>query len=217
MSFYTESQRSLQDEFDSRRLADTIEAAIVVDQLNDAHKGFIETRDFFMLSTVNAAGEPTVSYKGGDVGTVTVVDDNTLAFPAYDGNGMMLSWGNIAETAKIAMLFIDFETPNRVRVQATATLHRDDELLAKYPGAFMIVRATIDQVFINCARYIHPHQRVGTSRYVPAEDGSQPYPSWKRIDGLQGSLRPQDEGLAEQNGGVITEQEYGQKLMAGES
>lgn len=217
MSIYSEPQRTLQDEFGCRPLADALEAAIVVSELDEMHTAFISSRDFFFLSTVNGDGEPTVSYKGGGVGTVRVIDSNTLAFPAYDGNGMMLSWGNIDDTAKIGLLFIDFETPNRVRVQATATLHREDQLLSEYPGAFMIVRAKVDQVFVNCARYIHPHTRTGTSDYVPAEDGSQPYPAWKRIDLLQGVLPEADQGVADRHGGVITEQEYGEKLMAGES
>lgn len=217
MAFYTEAQRRIQEQFESRRLADAVEKAIVTDELDDRHTGFIASRDYFFLSTVNAAGEPTVSHKGGGVGTVKVLDSRRLAFPAYDGNGMMLSLGNISDTAKIGLLFIDFEVPNRVRVQATASLHVEDELLAQYPGAFLIVRARIDRVFLNCARYIHPHQRLSTSKYVPAEDGSQPFPAWKRIDGLQGSLRPADEGQAEHHGGVITEQQYGEALMKGQS
>jgi uncharacterized protein len=72
-------------------------------------------------------------------------------------------------------------------------------------------------VFLNCARYIHPHQRVSTSKYVPASDGRQPSPAWKRIDGLQGLLRPVEEGQAALNGGTITEQPYGEALMEGES
>ena len=217
MAFYTDAQRKIQEQFESRRLADAVEKAIVTDELDDRHIQFIASRDYFFLSTVNAAGEPTVSYKGGDIGTVKVLDTKTLAFPAYDGNGMMLSWGNISDTAKIGLLFIDFEIPNRIRVQATGSLHTDDELLAEFPGAFMIVRAHIDTVFLNCARYIHPHKRVGKSKYVPAEDGSQPFPAWKRIDGLQGSLRPVDEGKAEHHGGLITEEQYGEALMKGES
>ncbi len=217
MAFYTSPQRTLQEQFESRKLADAVEKAIVSESLDERHTGFIASRDFFFLSTVNAAGEPTVSHKGGDVGTVKVIDASTLAFPAYDGNGMMLSLGNISDTAKIGLLFIDFETPNRIRVQATASLHTDDPLLAAYPGAFMLVRAHIDKVFFNCARYIHPHQRVGTSKYVPADDGSQPFPAWKRIDGLQGSLRPVDEGKAVQQGGVISEEQYSDALMKGRS
>jgi uncharacterized protein len=217
VTFYTDPQRRIQEQFESRRLADAVEKAIVTDELDDRHIGFIASRDYFFLSTVNAAGEPTVSYKGGDVGTVKVLDTKTLAFPAYDGNGMMLSLGNISDTAKIGLLFIDFEIPNRIRVQATASLHSDDGLLAQYPGAFMIVRAHIDKVFLNCARYIHLHKRISKSKYVPTEDGSQPFPAWKRIDNLQGSLRPVDEGKAEHHGGLITEEQYGEALMKGES
>lgn len=215
--FYSDAQRALQEGFESRPLADALEAAIVETELNDGHAAFISSRDFFFLSTVNGAGEPTVSYKGGDVGTVTVLDPKTVAFPAYDGNGMFLSMGNIDDTAKIGMLFIDFETPNRVRVQATATFSATDELLAEYPGAVGIVRATVDHVFVNCARYIHEHTRVAASPYVPDPDGAQPYPAWKRIDMLQGFLPPGDLGRAEQEGGTISQEQYEERLHAGES
>ena len=217
MAFYTDAQREVQEQFESRPLADAVEAAIVDTELNEIHIAFISTRDYFFLSTVNANGEPTVSYKGGDLGTVKVIDETTLAFPAYDGNGMFLSLGNIADTAKIGMLFIDFETPNRIRVQADARLSTDDELMSEYPGAIGIIRCDITRVFLNCARYIHQHERVRTSPYVPDEKGEQPYPAWKRIDGLQDSLHDRDKGRAEQEGGVITEEQYGEALMAGES
>jgi predicted pyridoxine 5'-phosphate oxidase superfamily flavin-nucleotide-binding protein len=216
-AFYTDAQKQLQAQFESVPLATAVEAAIVQPELDDRHVGFISTRDFFFLSTVNGAGEPTVSYKGGGVGTVRVIDSTTLAFPAYDGNGMFLSMGNINETAKIGMLFIDFETPNRVRVQATASFSGDDELMAEFPGSIGVVRAKVDQVFVNCARYIHKHTRVETSPYVPDSDGEQPYPAWKRIDGLQDFLHPTDRDRVEAAGGVITEEDYGAAVAAGES
>ncbi|WP_252405354.1 pyridoxamine 5'-phosphate oxidase family protein, partial [Escherichia coli] len=75
---------------------------------------------------------PTVSYKGGGPGFVTVVDAATLAFPGYDGNGMFYSMGNIEGQAKVGLLFIDFETPHRVRVQGHARMLRDDPLMAGY-------------------------------------------------------------------------------------
>jgi uncharacterized protein len=218
MTLYTESQKQLQAAFDSRTLADRVEQAIVTDHIvPELHQQFIESRDFFFLSTVNAKGEPTVSHKGGPVGVVTVVDAHTLAFPSYDGNGMFLSMGNIAETGKIGMLFIDFETPNRVRVQATATISTDDPLMAKYPGAQLLVRATIDKVFLNCARLIHKHQRVSTSPYVPDAKGQTPLPAWKRIDLVHDALPSKDRDRIARAGGVITQEEYGRKLAAGES
>ncbi len=218
MAFYTESQKELQASFDSRKLADRIEQAIVTDQIvPELHQPFIESRDFFFLATVNARGEPTVSHKGGPVGVVTVVDATTLAFPSYDGNGMFLSMGNIAETGKIGMLFIDFETPNRMRVQATASVSTDDPLMAKYPGAQLIVRAKVEKVFLNCARLVHKYQRVAVSPYVPDQKGETPFPAWKRIDLVQDALPARDMGKPAHAGGVITTEEYGARLAAGES
>ncbi len=220
MAFYTDAQRSVQGRFESQPLADRVEQAIVADEIDpDMHAPFIESRDFFFLSTVNADGDPTVSFKGGDVGVVTVIDPNTIAFPIYDGNGMFLSVGNIEATSKFGLLFIDFETPNRIRVQAKATAtSSDDELIAKYPGALLVVRATVTKVFLNCARYIPKHSRLENSPYIPnPETGEQPYPSWKRIDLVQDALPPKDQGKADGAGGVITMEDYGAKLAAGES
>jgi len=216
--FYTPSQQAMQERFDSVPLAESVAAAIMADQIDmDMHAPFITSRDFFFLSSVNERGEPTVSYKGGPVGLVSVLDPSTLIFPNYDGNGMFLSMGNIDATAKIGMLFIDFETPNRIRVQATATVSDNDPELDRYPGATLIVRAHVDKVYLNCARLIHKHERVETSPYVPDDDGNTPYPDWKRIDFVQESLRPADQGRADDEGGVITMQDYGAALAEGRS
>ncbi|MEM9034938.1 MAG: pyridoxamine 5'-phosphate oxidase family protein [Actinomycetota bacterium] len=215
--FYTASQRAVQDDQQTRDLADRLTMAIFSDEIPEEQIPFIESRDFFFLSTVNERGEPTVSYKGGPVGIVKVLDPKTFVFPCYDGNGMFLSMGNIGDTGKIGLLFIDFETPNRFRVQATATVSSDDPEMASFPGASMIVRGTVDTTFVNCARMIHKHERVETSPYVPDENGEQPYPAWKRIDAVQDVLRPDDQGRAEAEGGIITMDDYAEKLMAGES
>src|SRR3954453_4144807 len=146
-SFYGEHKRVLQDQFDSRGIADVLEAVIVQPEINDETATFIESRSFFFLSTVNADGHPTVSYKGGTAGFVRVIDPCTIVFPSYDGNGMFLSMGNIAGDGRIGLLFIDFDRPPRLRVHARATVTRDDPMMADYPGADMIVRATITETF----------------------------------------------------------------------
>ena len=124
--------------------------------IDDEAKAFIESRAFFFLSTVNHEGHPTVSHKGGAPGFVRVLDATTLVFPSYDGNGMFLSMGNIAGDGRIGLLFIDFETPHRVRVHANAIVSADDPLMGEYPGADLIVRATVIDSFVNCPRYISP-------------------------------------------------------------
>ncbi|WP_158964971.1 pyridoxamine 5'-phosphate oxidase family protein [Chachezhania sediminis] len=215
--FYTDAERDLQAAHDSRSLADVVVQAIVRDEMEPPNIDFIASRDFFFLSTVNDRGEPTVSYKGGAPGFVKVLDANTLVFPNFDGNGMFKSMGNIASMTKIGMLFIDMETPNRVRVQGEATLSTDPADLALYPGANMVVKVTVTSCFLNCARYIHKHTRVEASPYVPDAQGDQPYPAWKRIDMVQDALPEKDRGKADAHGGTITMDGYVERLMAGTS
>ena len=212
MSSYTDAQRALQTEHDSIPLADALDATIIVDELDDEAAAFIGSRDFFFLSTVTGDGEPTVSYKGGGRGFVRVLDSRTLAFPSYDGNGMYLSMGNIADTGRIGMLFIDFETPHRIRVQATARLETD---VADFPGADMVVIAELDRAFVNCGRYIHRHTRVEDSPYVPDESGDAPVPAWKRIDLMQPVLPESTRAEVESAGGTIDYDEYSKRRAEG--
>lgn len=215
--FYTDAQRALQKEGKHDKLAEVVVHAIVRDELEDLHTEFIRTRDYFFLSTVSAKGEPTVSYKGGDVGFVKVLSPGRLVFPNYDGNGMWFSMGNIDEAAKVGMLFMDMVTPWRIRVQGTAKLSRDPELVGQFPGANMVVDVAVDVVFQNCARYIHKHSREAQSPYVPDADGKQPFPAWKRIEPLQPFLHPDDQGRAEREGGTISQDEYLEKVTQGTS
>lgn len=214
-ALYGPTHRELQERFDTTQLADTMEAVIVSPTINDDQRAFIEARDYFYLSTVDEDGWPTVSYKGGPKGMLHVEDEQTIVFPSYDGNGMYLSLGNLSADDKVGLLLIDFETPQRLRVQARATLDDTPERLAMFPGAQTVVVLAVEKVFPNCARYIHPHTRVETSPYVPADDGSQPMPSWKRIDLMQPVLPAADREAID--GETITGDEYAKRLAAGTS
>jgi len=209
---YDDSHRLLQEEFDSRNLADVLEAAIVQPGIDDEAKAFIETRAFFFLSTVNASGHPTVSHKGGAPGFVRVLDPVTIVFPSYDGNGMFLSMGNIAADGRIGLLFMDFEKPHRVRVHAHAVVSGDDPMMGEYPGADLVVRATVTNAFVNCPRYIARQAQLGTSKYVPDDNGAAPMPGWKKIDLVQPFLPEKFQGRAEAEGGTITAEEYAARL-----
>src|SRR6516225_45518 len=164
---YGPVHRSLQDRFDTRRLADNVEARVVLTEISPEHKAFIESRDMFFLATVDHEGRPTVSYKGGDPGFVRVVDTKTIAFPCYDGNGMFYSMGNLMGNSKVGMLFINFDRPHRLRVQGLATIRDDDPLLANFFEAQMIVRISVTEIFRNCPRYVHHYKKINASVSVP--------------------------------------------------
>ncbi len=83
----------------------------------------------FFLATADREGRPQCSYKGGEPGFVRVLDQHTVAFPNYDGNGMYLSMGNLSVNPQVGMLFIDFvsERPSRLRLNGLAHIDEDDE------------------------------------------------------------------------------------------
>ena len=179
---YHAGSRELQDRYDTRRLADRLAAVKVHDRFTADDRAFVERLDMFFLATADAAGQPTCSYKGGDPGFVRVIDDRTLAFPNYDGNGMYLSMGNLSTNPAVGLLFIDFELQRRMRVDGTAEIVPGDELLARYPEAQFVVRVTALRIYPNCPRYIHHYQLVERSAFVPRAQQATPIPAWKQSD-----------------------------------
>ena len=195
---YHEGARELQDRFDTRRLADRLEDVKVRDAITAEDRAFIERMDMFFLATADAEGRPQCSYKGGDPGFVAVVDEHTVAFPNYDGNGMYLSMGNLSVNPHVGLLFVDFQgrPPHRLRLNGSARVEPDDPLLARYPGAQFVVRVRALEVFPNCPRYIHRMELVERSRFVPRPGAEPPVPEWKRTDWARDALPADDPARA---------------------
>lgn len=191
-SMFHASSRTLQDRFDTRRLADRIESRLVKNEIDDGNRQFIESVDMFFLATVDDQGRPNCSYKGGDRGFVRVVDPHTIAFPNYDGNGMYVSMGNIQLTHNVGLLFIDFERASRLRVNGTASLDESDPLMSEYKEAQFIVRVSVREVFPNCPRYIHKQQQTEASPFVPRANCETPVPGWKRAEWARDYLPEKD-------------------------
>ncbi len=188
--------RELQEGFDTTRIADRIEERLVHDTIEAGERAFIEGVDMFFLATADELGRPTCSYKGGDPGFVTVVDARTLAFPNYDGNGMFLSLGNVLRNPEVGLLFLDLERGQRMRVHGAASIDPEDPLLTAYPGAQLVVRVRVREVFPNCPRYVHRYQLVRRSSFVPRAGSTPPVPDWKRADWARDALPADDPARA---------------------
>ena len=191
-ALYHDGSRRLQDRFETRRLADRLEEVIKHGVFTDADRAFIESRPLFFLATADAEGRPDCSYKGGRPGFVRVVGPSTLAFPSYDGNGMFKSLGNILVNPHVGLLFIDFETPKRLRVNGRASIDERDPLLADFVGAQLVVRVEVEAAFPNCPRYINKMSMVETSAFAPAEGHTPPVPEWKTRPVFREVLPPSD-------------------------
>jgi predicted pyridoxine 5'-phosphate oxidase superfamily flavin-nucleotide-binding protein len=188
---YHEGMRVLQDASGTRRLADRLQQLTLHAAFSDEDRAFIEAAPMFFLATADPRGQPDCSYKGGLPGFVRVVAPDTLAFPDYDGNGMFRSLGNVLANPAVGMLFIDFASPKRLRVNGQASVSAEDALLPEFEGAQRIVRVQATRIFPNCPRYIHRMQLVEPSPYAPRAGHVPPVPNWKRWDALQDVLPPE--------------------------
>ena len=201
---YHDGMRRLQDARETRHIADRLEQVTVHTAFTDEDRAFIERCPMFFVATADANGRPDCSYKGGLPGFVRVLDDHTLAFPDYDGNGMYRSWGNILVNPHIGLLFLDFENIKRIRVNGTAQISPDDPLRAEYSGSVFIVRVKAEKIFPNCPRYIHKMQLVEHSAYAPRANYTPPVPAWKKFDDFRDALpardRPDDDSDETTNG-----------------
>ncbi|HJR53553.1 MAG TPA: pyridoxamine 5'-phosphate oxidase family protein [Gemmatimonadota bacterium] len=189
---YHEGMRRLQDARETRRLADRLEERTVHETFTDDDRALIERCAMFFVATADARGRPDCSYKGGLPGFVRVLDDRTLAIPDYDGNGMYRTWGNLLVNPQVGLLFVDFEHPDRLRVNGVAELRDDDPLLAEFPGAVFLIRVTAERIFPNCPRYIHRMRLVEHSVYAPRPEYVPPIPEWKKSPKYRDSLPPRD-------------------------
>lgn len=163
----TDAMRALQDKFETRRLADKVVERAFRTQFTDADRAFVDNAMFFFLATVDADGRPQCSYKGGPRGFVKVTGENEITFPIFEGNGLYLSAGNIAETGRLDLLFIDFERPARLRVNGTGFIDDQHPMLATMRAAQLFVRVQVSEIHPNCSRHVHKMSLLELSRSTP--------------------------------------------------
>ena len=188
---FNEGNRQLQDQFDSRRIADRLEEKLTRQAFTDGDRTFIQSLPFFFLATSDDKGRADCSFKGGMPGFVQIVGDSELVFPDYDGNGMFKSLGNILLNPEVGLLFIDMgEKPRRLRVNGRASIRRDDPIMQRFAGAQLLVRVAVRAIFPNCPRYVTTPGAAEPSQYSPRPGYEPPEPAWKGFDDFKGYIHP---------------------------
>ena len=188
---FHDGNRRLQDQFDSRRIADRLEEKLTRSQFTEQDRVFIEGAMFFFLATADESGRPDCSFKGGTPGFVRIVGANELVFPDYDGNGMFKSLGNVLANPSVGLLFIDMgEKPRRIRVNGEASVSHDDPLMQRFAGAQLLVRVKARAIFPNCPRYIVTPGTAEASKYAPRPGHEPPEPTRKGFDDFRDYVHP---------------------------
>lgn len=117
--------------------------------ITDSVAIFLESFDYFFIATSNRKGECDSSFRGrrDDSLAVKVLDNSTIVFPDYLGNGSFRSLGNILENPHIGMLFIDMSSGLRMRVNGDAEITDDPDLQALFPGSIQTVKVSVREIY----------------------------------------------------------------------
>lgn len=123
----------------------------------DTHaREFIRRSPFLTIGTQNRDGKADVSPRGDPAGFVRVLDDRTLAIPDRPGNNRLDTLSNIVANSNVGLLFMVPGFDDTLRINGTAQLSTDPELLRsmavndRVPTVAIVV--TVAEVFLHCAK-----------------------------------------------------------------
>ena len=101
-------ERILQERFGTAQRARQFYDSQVTSRLTQVMQQFIQGMEMAFVATSDSSGECDCSFRAGPAGFIRVLDDQTIAYPEYRGNGVMASLGNMLQNPHIAILLVDF-------------------------------------------------------------------------------------------------------------
>jgi PPOX class probable FMN-dependent enzyme len=130
--------------------------AKVLPRLEAHARAFIDAAPFVLIGTANTNGTADVSPKGGPPGFVTVLDDEHLAIPDLAGNNLLDTITNVVNGSGIGLLFLVPGVDETLRVNGTACLTTDPEVLdacaVKDRRPKAAIGVTVVEQFMHCAK-----------------------------------------------------------------
>ena len=169
-------EQQAQQRFGTTTRAAAFYANQMLDHLNRPMQQFIARQEMVFISTANAHGACDSSFRAGARGFVAVLDENTLVYPEYRGNGVLASVGNILENAHIGMLFLDYYlTTMGLHVNGKAQVLTPNEMEAiqplppsilesmhikggRHPEAWVLV--TVEEAYVHCSKHVPLMKRL---------------------------------------------------------
>lgn len=127
-----------------------------LDRLDKHCRHFISLAPFLVIATTGKDGRVDASPRGGAPGFVQVVDDKTVHLPDALGNNRLDSFTNIVQTGKVGLIFFIPGMDETLRVNGTAILKDDPELLRSFPHdrhpPRIVVEIGVEEAYLHCAK-----------------------------------------------------------------
>jgi predicted pyridoxine 5'-phosphate oxidase superfamily flavin-nucleotide-binding protein len=169
-------EHELQEKYGTTPRANAFYRNQLLDYLNPQMQLFVARQEMMFVGTADRHGESDVTFRAGLPGFVRVLDERTLAYPEYRGNGVMASLGNISENPNVALLFVDF-TGDKIglHVNGRTRIIENDEFLAapstpeiirtdiapaagRHPERWVVV--SVLEAYIHCSKHIPRMQKI---------------------------------------------------------
>lgn len=150
------------------------------DRFGERERSFIASRDSFYIASVTVDGWPYVQHRGGPLGFLKTLDEQTLGFPEYRGNQQFITLGNLATDDRVSLFLMDY--PNRRRLKILGHARRVDRDGAIAQGMIGSDQASTGGIVIrleafdwNCPQYIAPRfTEAELTALQTQRDGSPP-------------------------------------------
>jgi len=168
--FGSNGERTLQERYGTKKRADRFYERQMIDYLNPHMLEFIREQELLFIATADSKGECDSSFRAGLPGFVRILNNKTLAYPEYRGNGVLASLGNISENPQIGLMFLDFfKTTIGLHVNGKAHIVENSEFLesnetpqevlddiatdnGKKPERWVCVE--VEEAYIHCSKHI---------------------------------------------------------------
>jgi predicted pyridoxine 5'-phosphate oxidase superfamily flavin-nucleotide-binding protein len=166
-TFGSLGERLVQQQFGTADRAADFYDRQVHGSLTPAMREFIARQTMMFLSTADARGACDATLRSGPPGFIIALDDHTVTYPEYRGNGVMASVGNITENPHLGLLLVDFTRDHiGLHINGSAQLRTDREQREAYPHLptdtapgrqpQLWIHLTVDEAYVHCSKHI-PH------------------------------------------------------------
>jgi predicted pyridoxine 5'-phosphate oxidase superfamily flavin-nucleotide-binding protein len=155
----------------------------VIDHLNSTMQAFLARQEMMFVATADAKGNADSAFRCGHAGFVKVLDERTIAYPEYRGNGVMASLGNIFENPRVGLLFVDFGDQIGLHINGSARIVENNdflEFLKEHPAEQAVlgdavlkdiiesdgghlerwVMVSVEEAYVQCSKHIPPMRRM---------------------------------------------------------